>query len=496
MNIQAFSSCPHPSRRRARRLPASLLTAVIAVTLVGCGDDVTQTAQVQAPAVEAVQARSGALPLVESLSGVVRARNQVSIRPQISAPIIQVLAQTGDTVREGQPLVRLDQEALDEQVRQAEANLRLSEASATEAAARVTEAEAQVTRSRALHADELISDLELETQEARLAVTTAQANQANARVEQSSATLAERRNASSRAVIRAPVSGRVGQRNAEVGMLADPGTTLFLIGDFRELIAEIPLTEGMLGYIEPGQRVEITTKAWEQSTLSNPGSLDARLSRISPFLSEGSFSTTGEIDLGDAEGRLQPGMFVNARIFYGETETATLVPNSAIWDDPATGAEGVWVIPDLGDTQTLAPGSDVPDIEHRVMLQPITVLARGRSASGVTGIEEGTWVVTVGQQLLSEERSVKSLKLGDGPDEDSELVARVRPTAWERVVELQGLQREDLLLRFLEKQRQVAKALGNRIPSTQESVEDVLKSEAGPSARAVASTPATAAAGG
>lgn len=487
------------ARRRPRLIrPAlgALILSTLASGVIGCGGETAQITEVQAPAVEAVRARTGALPLVESLSGVVRARNQVSIRPQISAPIVQVLVQTGDTVREGQPLVRLDQEALDEQARQAEANLRLSEASATEAQARVAEAQAQVTRSRALHSDELISDLELETQEARLAVTTAQANQAIARVEQASATLAERRNASSKAVIRAPVSGRVGQRNAEIGMLADPGTTLFLIGDFRELIAEIPLTEGMLGYIEPGQRVEITTKAWEQSTQANPGMIEARLSRISPFLSEGSFSTTGEIDLGDAGGRLQPGMFVNARVFYGETETATLIPNSAIWDDPTTGTEGVWVIADMGNEQTLAPGSDVPDTEYRVMLQPITVLARGRSASGVTGIEEGTWVVTVGQQLLSEERSVKSMKIGEGPDDASELVARVRPTAWERVVELQGLQREDLLLRFLEKQRQVAKALGNRIPSTQESVEDVLKSDAGPNAGKAAPTPATAAAGG
>ena len=491
------SSTPSsPRTLPSRFVSVALLLALLSLGLTACGADPTGNTEVLAPAVEAVQARSGALPLVESLSGVVRARNQVSIRPQISAPIVEVLAQTGDTVREGQALVRLDQEALNEQARQAEANLRLAEAAATEADARVGEAEAQVRRSRSLHADELISDLELETQEAQLAVTTAQANQAKARVEQAAATLAERRNASSRAVIRAPVAGRVGQRNAEIGMLADQSTTLFLIGDFSELIAEIPLTEGMLGYINPGQRVEITTKAWEQSTQSNPGSIEARLSRISPFLSEGSFSTTGEIDLGDAGGRLQPGMFVNARVFYGETETATLIPNSAIWDDPATGTEGVWVIADMGDEETLAPGSDVPETEYRVMLQPITVLARGRSASGVTGIEEGTWVVTVGQQLLSEERSVKSMRIGDGSDDTNELVARVRPTAWERVVELQGLQREDLLLRFLDKQRQVAKALGNRIPSTQESVEDVLKNDAGPTVEQSAGAPATAAAGG
>ena len=39
-------------------------------------------AVVEAPPVEAVQARSGALPLEERLNGVVKARNQVAVRPE------------------------------------------------------------------------------------------------------------------------------------------------------------------------------------------------------------------------------------------------------------------------------------------------------------------------------------------------------------------------------------------------------------------------------
>jgi len=51
----------------------------------------------------------------------------------------------------------------------------------------------------------------------------------------------------------------------------------------------------------------------------------------------------------------------------------------------------------------------------------------------------------------------------------------VRPTTWERVLELQGLQREDLLEGFMEKQRRVARALGAEIPDDPELVERTLR---------------------
>lgn len=42
------------------------------------------------PAVEAVQARHGSLPLTQRLSGVVKAKNQVEIYAEISAAIVAV----------------------------------------------------------------------------------------------------------------------------------------------------------------------------------------------------------------------------------------------------------------------------------------------------------------------------------------------------------------------------------------------------------------------
>jgi hypothetical protein len=80
--------------------------------------------------------------------------------------------------------------------------------------------------------------------------------------------------------------------------------------------------------------------------------------------------------------------------------------------------------------------------------------------------------VTLGQHLLSE------LMQTEGKETAT---ARVRPTNWESVLGLQALQREDLLDRFLDKQRRVAHLLGAELPEDDQQVQELLsKSEAGP----------------
>jgi RND family efflux transporter MFP subunit len=448
--------------RSPRRLAAAVALPLLAPLLVsllvaGCGgEDLAAPSAAGSelvPAVEAAPARSGTLPLVERLSGVVKARNQVAIRPEIGAPVVEVLVENGETVQHGQPLVRLEDATPREQLRQAEAAARLAEAAAREAEARVAELEARVKRTRALAEDELVSRLELDTQEARLDAAEASAAQAHARVEQARATVEERRAAVAKAVVRAPVAGRVGQRGVEVGLQVDPGTVLFLIGDLDQVRVEIPLTEGMLGYIDEGLPVEITSEALAGEPIR------AELSRISPFLEEGSFSTVGEIDIDNRDRRLRPGMFVTADVLYGESERATLIPASALWKDPRSGVEGVFVVGSMegvAPPQDAAPSPDtgpMPSEPHPVELRPVEVLAEGRGTLGVRGVAPGEWVVTLGQQLLTGEE---------------ELTARVRPVAWGRVLELQGLQREDLLRGFLERQRETARTRGAAIPSLEE----------------------------
>ena len=434
--------------------------------LSGCGRDGAgdRAAGGQtAPPVEALPARSGTLPLEEELSGIARARNQVAIRPEISAVVVEVMVRNGDRVSAGQPLVRLLDDTVREQLRQAKASLEVARAAALEARARVAEIEAQVVRARALREDGLVSALELETREAQLDAVRAQAAQAQGRVAQAASTVQERRSALAKTVVRAPVSGRVGQRDVEVGMVVDPGTTVFLVGDFDDLIVEVPLTQRMLAEISEGTPVEIAARGREGEPLRT------EVSRISPFLEQSSFSTTAEIDVDRPGHGLRPGMFVTVSVLYGETERATLVPVSAIWEEPRSGRAVVYVVEESsGLAEPDEPLSTIPDETRRVVRRPVSLLGNGRGMIGVTGVEPEEWVVTLGQQLLGESLEAT---------EDDAVSARVRPTTWEHVLGLQELQRDDVLERFLERQQRVARVLGAALPQSQDTVETALAGE-------------------
>jgi RND family efflux transporter MFP subunit len=396
------------------------------------------------PSVEAVEARYGSLPLEERMSGTVRAANQVAIYAQIEAPVVEVVAQNGDYVEKGDPLVRLEDDRYRDRVRQAEASLKIAQADAQSARASLAELEAQLKRTQRLAEQEYESQQQLETLKARVESARADVNRAEANVEQAEATLAERRSDLRRTVVRAPFSGYVGNRNAEVGQRVGANTQLYTMGDLDTVRVEVSVTDRMVGRVQTGQTARITSPSLSDTVIT------AEVARMSPFISDQTYSAEAEIDVPNPDGLLRPGMFVKVDVLYGESQKATIVPLSAIYEDPASGTRGVFVAPTLGteipvETPASYSAEDPPPLTQPTPTEfrEVEILAEGRQTAGVRGIEPGDWVITVGQNLLS----------GSGSER---VDARVRPMPWSRLLSLQRLQDTDLLRRILERQRRMA----------------------------------------
>lgn len=405
--------------------------AVVAVAAACSGDEDMQASEseVVIPSVEAVQARFGSLPLQQRLSGVVQAQKQVEIYPRISAPIEEVYKQDGDEVAEGEPLVRLRDREFVARVQQAEADLRINRARVKQAEAVLNEAESQFQRQQSLYDRDLSSDIELESSQAELQSAEANYELAVAQVDQSMSTLEEQQELLAQTVIQSPITGTVGQRNANVGMQASSGTQLFTVGDLNDARVTISLTEQMLGYIKKGQRAIIRSESMVDQVI------EGEVSRISPFLGMGSFSTEAEIDVENIRNLLLPGMFVTVDIMYGESEQATLIPLSSIYRHPRTGETGVYVASDYGmetDPVEQVDSSNPPPLSQptRVEFVGIDVIAQGRETAGVVGIQAGDWIVTVGQNLLINNESGS---------------AKIRATSWNRIIRMQQMNPKDLL---------------------------------------------------
>ncbi len=436
-----------PTLNRKAKVTKRLLLCILipTVTLIACipgcsgeSNESSNSRERLIPAVEAVQAEYGSLPLTERLSGVVKAKNQVGIFPEITAIIEAVHVENGDDVTQRQPLVHLRDRELKERLNQARADLRIAQAQVRQAEARLKEAWAEFERAKALAQRDLSSEAELETIETRALSAEADVDLARARVEQAEATVAEREDALSETVIRAPVDGTIGNRNAEVGMMVGSGTRLFTLGQLDTVRVEVILTDRMLNYIETGQRAGI------RSANTPSGEISAKMSRISPFLHPVTHSTEAEIDLANPDHALKSGMFVTVDIYYGESEQATLVPLSALYDNPLTGATGIYVGRDTSNQIPNEPGEtgENASLTRPVMFDfvPVEIIAKGRMTAGISGVEPESWIVTIGQDLFGGESGQ----------------ARVRPVDWAWVEYLQNLQREDLLEELTQEQRRLS----------------------------------------
>lgn len=376
----------------------------------------------------------GSLPLEERLTGRVIARNQTAIFPELSGPIVEVHVDNGESVEEGAALISIRDSEYRELWQQAVSGLAIAEAQTRQAEANLQLLRNQLERIRELFERKLDSQASFDDIRAQVAVAEANVDLRRAQEAQARSQLQERKLQLEHTVVRAPVSGRVGQRNAERGQQVSSSTQLFIIGDLSRVQVEIPLTESMLGYLEEGMPVNIRSENWPDITLHS------HIARISPFLDAGTMRTQGYIELDNPDGLLRAGMFVTVDVLYGSSEQAVLIPNTALHRDPQTGEDGIFLLDSPG--LEYEPVSQLPNSPpaltspRAVTFMPVDIIATGRMATAVRGIREGDWVVTMGKELLT----------GNTAE------ARARLLSWERIMDMQQTQSRDLF-RLIDKRQ-------------------------------------------
>ncbi len=212
--------------------------------------------------------------------------HQVSAR--IAGTVAEVLAEENTTVEAGAPLVRLDPRDNDTKVLQAQALLTLADAKIAQAEsdlaetrAKVAQAEAQFekaqqdfTRVQELARTKVSSKQEFDASKAAFDMAKAGADSSRATATASEAALTAAkatRHAGevyledaelqrSYNVVAAPVAGRVGKRNAEIGNRVQAGQALFAIIE-PDVWIVANFKETQLAKMRVGQPVEITIDA-------------------------------------------------------------------------------------------------------------------------------------------------------------------------------------------------------------------------------------------
>ena len=208
-----------------------------------------------------------------AVAGSLVAREEIVVGAEVDGlRIVEISADVGDRVEQGQVLARLDAAMLRTQLAQSTSMIAIAEASIAQVKASIAETQANeaeaadaLKRTQTLGATGTTSPVQLlarETQ-AKVAAAKATAAEANLRIAKAQQAFAEAQRSEvdlkiARAELKAPAAGTISHRAARLGAVASmAGEPLFRLVRNSEIEFDAEVPETVLPQIVPGQKVEV-----------------------------------------------------------------------------------------------------------------------------------------------------------------------------------------------------------------------------------------------
>ncbi len=344
------------------RTAAILLTLLCSLSLWGCSDPApTPTGRKHTPRlhlVELTTAREETLSSRQERSGSLRARRRVRIYNQEEGQIDNIPFYEGDRVKQGELLLRLEDDLLTAQLEKARATTR--------------QAQIKVKRLRDLVKRRAASEDELERAQTALDVARAEQKLLQTRL--------------SHTRIKAPFDGVISERLAEPGDVAAKHTHLLTLTDPTSLMIEIHVSELLLPQLKTGDQVSVRIDALGKRQF--PG----RIQRIHPELDPSTRQGVVEIALDPIPAGARAGQFARVTL-ESARRPRVMLPFEAIKQD----RQGSFVYR--------------LDAEGRVRRTPVqTGIRLGNRSEILQGLKPGDRVVTRGFLGLSDGDKVQPVE--------------------------------------------------------------------------------------
>jgi len=278
----------------------------------------------------------------------------VMLTAEIPGTVREIRFESGQEVKEGALLLRMDTST--------------ERAELTAAEADATLAEAELGRTRNLLERDARSQADLD-------IAIAKAARARAAVRNVSSVISKK-------TVRAPFSGRLGIRKVDVGEFLQPGTQIVALDASNPAYVDFRVPQQALAEVQVGQEVTITGDTFgDRAWVGKVDSIDAR---IDP--STRNVLIRALVD--NPDGRLRPGMFVDVEVSLPDLRDVLLIPETALLYAP------------YGDSVFLVRGGE-KDAEGQGELTVEQVFVRVGERRGdlrvvVSGLEPGQTIVSTG----------------------------------------------------------------------------------------------------
>ncbi|WP_409288679.1 MdtA/MuxA family multidrug efflux RND transporter periplasmic adaptor subunit [Pseudomonas sp. KCJK8927] len=324
--------------------------------------------------------RVGDFPLYYKALGTVTATNTVNVRSRVAGELVKIHFKEGQQVKAGDLLAEIDPRSYRIALQQAEGTLAQNQA-------QLKNAQVDLARYKGLYAEDSIAKQTLDTAEAQVA-------QFQGLVKTNQAQVNDARLNLDFTQIRAPISGRVGLRQLDLGNLvaANDTTALVVITQTEPISVTFTLPETELSRVLERYRsgASLPVEAWDRSDskLQSTGVLGSLDNQIDT--TTGTLKFKGRFENKDQA--LFPNQFVNVRLLADTLKQVVLAPAAAI----QFGNDGTFAYVVNADNKVnirkLKVGAS--DGEHSVILEGLAAGDR-LVLEGTDRLREGTQVEVV-----------------------------------------------------------------------------------------------------
>ena len=365
----------------AKKLALAALAAAVVVA-AACKKEAATAAPDQAFGAAPVKVFKAARERITekiTYTGTLEALNKINITPETGGKIARIHVEAGDRVAKGQLLAELETESIRLQVKQAEAGVAVSEAGY---------ADALKNKERM---DRLIKESAVSEQQREKVQLAFDA--AAAQLEQARAALNLARHVLDQSLMKAPFSGVIASKNAEVGDVINPmmgggygggASGVLTLVDYSTIKLAVAVSSEDIGRVRKGQEAVLRVG-------SLPGREFRGVVRVVNLTADPQSKKFGvEVHVPNPDAALRPGTFGDLVFEVQSHENALVVPQTAVLEDSY-----VFVV-EAGKAvrKNVALG-----IQNTTMIEILSGLAEGETVvvEGNFGLEEGAPV-----QILEE----------------------------------------------------------------------------------------------
>ncbi len=349
--------------------PACLLLVATALPLAGCGG-APKPRNPRVP-VAVAPARVATVPYELDATGVVEALQSATVHARVSGVVEAVVFRPGQEVRAGDVLFRIDRRPYEAALAQARAVLARDRA-------QLAAADLDLQRAERLREQQLIAAADYDQKVAGAAALRATVQADSAQVEQAQLALGY-------ATVRAPITGRTGDRLIRQGDLAKADATdqpLVVINQVRPILVRFTLPESDLPVLRAhaGRDLRVFARAGDDTT-----AVEGRLAFVDNAVDAASGTVLLKGEFPNRDGRLWPGQSATVTLRLYEQPGALVVPATAVTQ--SQGGTLVFVV----------------EPDTTVRMQRVTVERTARDLAVIaSGVKAGESVVVDGQFRLTQ----------------------------------------------------------------------------------------------